>query len=152
VLAEAFKEGRLTGSPDIDELLQSDSDAVQAYKMLQAMVKLARTQVIMEGQLSEQRAQLSEHEKRLEQIESSLGTPDRYITPAQASRISQAIKAIAMELSKISGRNEYGGVYGEMYRRFEINSYRELPASRYDTAMKWLNDWYQSMTKRDIPF
>ena len=33
--------------------------------------------------------------------------------PEQASQISQAVKAVAMELSKQSGRNEYGGVYGE---------------------------------------
>jgi hypothetical protein len=34
VLWEAFQEGRLTADPSFDELLQSDSDAVQAYKML----------------------------------------------------------------------------------------------------------------------
>lgn len=44
VLAEAFQEGRLTTDPTLDDLLRSDSEAVQAYKMLQALVKLARCQ------------------------------------------------------------------------------------------------------------
>ncbi|MCZ7666673.1 MAG: phage antirepressor N-terminal domain-containing protein [Chloroflexi bacterium] len=34
VLSEAFMEGRLTADPVLDELLQQDTEAVQAYKML----------------------------------------------------------------------------------------------------------------------
>ena len=51
VLAEAFRDGRLTTDPTFDELLQSDSDTVQAYKMALAVVKLARNQVLLEGRL-----------------------------------------------------------------------------------------------------
>ena len=51
VLSEAFQEGRLTADPTFDELLQSDSDTVQAYKMALAVVKLARNQVLLEGRL-----------------------------------------------------------------------------------------------------
>ena len=58
---------------------------------------------------------------------------------------AQAVKAIAMQLSKRSGHNEYGGVYGGIYRRFGINSYKELPAGRYDEAINWLNEWLQSL-------
>jgi hypothetical protein len=145
VLWQAFQEGRLTSVTSFEELLETDSPAVRAYKMALAIVDLARSQVLLESKLSD-------HEKRLEQIETVLGHPDRQITPAQASRISQAVKAVAMELSKTTGRNEYGGVYGELYRRYEIAAYRELPASQYDAAMAWLSDWYQQMTDSKIPF
>ena len=47
-----------------------------------------------------------------------------------------------MKLSERSGRNEYGGVYGELYRRFGITSYKLLPASQFDNAMGMLDDWY----------
>jgi hypothetical protein len=56
-----------------------------------------------------------------------------------------------MALSKASGHNEYGGVYGELYRRYQIPGYRELPAGKYEDAIGWLNEWLQSITG-DSPF
>lgn len=41
VLWETFQEGRLTAKPLFDELLQSDSEAAQAYKVAMAVAKLA---------------------------------------------------------------------------------------------------------------
>ena len=145
VLWRAFQAGRLTTTTSFEELLELDSPAVRAYKTALAIVDLAHNQVLLEGQLGN-------HEKRLELIETALGAPDRHITPAQASRISQAVKAVAMKLSKTSGHNEYGGVYGELYRRYDIASYRELPASKHEDAMAWLSDWYQELTNSDVPF
>jgi hypothetical protein len=148
----------LTAEPSLSEILErSDSEAVQAYQMLQAMVKLARNQIVLEARLEEQDvrledhgSQLEDHARRLEQLEDGMGPRDA-ISDSQASQISQAVKAIAMELSKRSGRNEYGGVYGELYRRFEITSYKLLPANRFEEAMKFLTDWHQSLTG-DLPF
>ena len=57
-----------------------------------------------------------------------------------------------MALSKKSGRNEYGAVYGEFYRKFGIPSYRELPARRFEEAMRFLTDWYQTLTGEELPF
>lgn len=151
VLSEAFQEGRLTTEPAFSDLLDSDSPAAQAYKIAAAMMRMARQQLILENRLDHHTTRLDDYERRLEDVESTLGDPQRHITPDQASRISQAVKAIAMQLSKRSGRNEYGGVYGELYRRFSISSYKELPASRYDEAMSWLNDWLQSLIS-NAPF
>jgi hypothetical protein len=145
VLSEAFQEGRLTADPTFDELLQTvDSEAVQAYRMLQALTKLARSHILLEGRVAGTEA-------RLEAIEEQLSDPARKISPAQATHLSQAVKAVAMALSKASGRNEYGGVYGELYRRYEVPSYRELPAAKYDDVMTWLNDWLQSISDKN-PF
>lgn len=152
VLAEAFREGRLTAEPAFDELLASDSPAAQAYKMAAAIMKMARQQILLESKLETHEVRLDDYAQRLETVEAALGDPDRYISNAQASRISQAVKAVAMEFSKQSGRNEYGGVYGQLYRKFEIASYRELPASKYEEAMAWLSEWYQELTDSDVPF
>lgn len=137
ILWDAFQEGVLNSEQPFSELLKEDTPAVRAYRNALAIVELARNQVYME-------AKLTEHERRLEAIESQLGDSGRFITAPQASQISQAVKAIAMAISKKTGKNEYGGVYGELYRRFEIPGYRELPASRFQEAMNWLNDWLQS--------
>ena len=151
VLAEAFQEGRLTTDPTLDDLLRSDSDAVQAYKMLQALVKLARNQILLEAQLQTHTVQLADHDQRLEDIEATLGDTGRLVTPDQASQISQAVKAVALALGKKSGRNEFGAIYGELYRRFGITGYKQLPASKFQQAMDWLTDWHEKL-EGPLPF
>ncbi len=151
VLAEAFQEGRLTTDPVLDDLLQGNSDAVQAYKMLQALVKLARNQVLLEGQIQAHTSDLAQHKQRLEDIEATLGDAGRLATPDQASQISQAVKAVAIALGKKTSRNEFGAVYGEMYRKFGITGYKQLPASKFQQAMHWLNEWRESI-ENDLPF
>ena len=138
VLWEAFQQGRLTADLDFDALLAQDTPEAQAYKMAQAVMQLARNQLLM-------RAQITDHEQRLEAIESQLGDTGRNVTPDQASQISQAVKAVALALGKKSSRNEFGAVYGELYRKFGITGYKMLPARRFDEAMKFLTDWHEDL-------
>lgn len=155
VLWEAFQEGRLTTALSIDDLLQTDSGAAQAYRMAEAIMKMARQQLLLEAQLQTQTTKLTDHEQRLEEIESTLGDPGRFITPDQAMQISQAIKIIATEIQKRTKRNEYGKIYGQLYRQFGITSYKQLPANKFDQAMTWLTDFYRQITGAtgdDLPF
>jgi hypothetical protein len=146
VLSDAFLEGRLNPETDFDALLLDvDNPAVQAYRTFQAMAKLARHQLILESRVDQ-------HEERIEQLESLIGDTKHYLTPSQASQISQAVKVIAGELANRSGRNEYGGVYGELYRRFEVTSYKQLPKNRYEEAMHFLTGWYTELTGISLPF
>lgn len=147
VLSEAFFEGRLNPDTEFEQLLQNpDNPAVQAYQTFQALTKLARHQLILESRIST-------NTERIEQLESIIGDTKQNVTPSQASQISQAVKAIASELGKQSRRNEYGGVYGELYRRFEITSYKLLPKTRFDEAMNFLTNWYLNITDGgEVPF
>lgn len=151
VLYEATQEGRLSVDTDVDieTLLQQDSPAVQAYQMVLAMVKMARQQVIMEAQLQVHGQALDEYGERLDQLESAVG--GKHITEAQASQISQAVKAIAITLGKKTKRNEFGAVYGELYRRFNVASYKAIPQRKFDEVMTFLNEWLQSLVG-DTPF
>lgn len=151
VLWEAFQVGRLTTEPGFDDLLTADSPAAQAYKMASAIMHMARQQLMLEAELETHASKLSDHETRLETLEIVIGDPGQHITPEQAMQISQAVKAVAHELGKESRRNEYGGVYGELYRRYSINSYKALPKSKFDDALDWLNNWLQSLIS-DTPF
>ena len=144
VLWEAFQQGRLTADLDFDALLAQDTPEAQAYKMAQAVLQLARNQLLM-------RAQIADHEQRLEAIESHLGDTGRNVTPDQASQISQAVKTVALALGHKTGRNEFGAVYGELYRKFGITGYKLLPARRFDEAMKFLTDWHENLTG-PLPF
>ena len=88
--------------------------------------------------------------KRVKTLEERL-SPGAAITEEQASQISQSIKAVALELGKQTKRNEFGAVYGEMYRKFGITGYKLLPAGKFQDCMRWLTEWYQSLVD-DIPF
>ncbi len=146
VLADAFKAGELSPDSPFSDLLKRDTPAVRAYHNAHAIMELARNQVILESRLDD-------YEQRLETLEATIGDPGRHITPEQAMHISQAVKAIALEMGRRSGRNEFNGIYGELYRRFKVPSYRELPAKQFDEAMAFLRDWWQALTDIDeVPF
>jgi hypothetical protein len=54
-------------------------------------------------------------------------------------------------LFKETGSNQFGAVYGELYRKFGITSYKLLPAHRFEEAMKFLTEWYTTLTG-EAPF
>lgn len=143
VLWEAFTAGQLTADPTFSDLLKQDTPAVQAYKAALAIIDLARGQILLE-------AQVNDNTRRLEAIEAQLSDPGRAITQDQASQLSQAVKAVAHAMGG-QGKH-YQGVYGEMYRKFGLSSYKMLPAGRFQEAMNWLTEWYRTLTGKDVPF
>ena len=66
--------------------------------------------------------------------------------------MSQAVKAVALELGRKSGRNEFGAIYGELYRKFGITGYKMLPARRFEEAMRFLTEWHEGLTGAGGPF
>jgi hypothetical protein len=153
VLWQAFQEGRLTAVDPVNfqELLAEDNLATRAYHSALAILQLARSQIIMEAEIKDVRGKLSLVSDRLDLIEAELGDTGRSVTQDQASQISQAVKAIALLWSKEKGANQYGAVYGELYRTFGITSYKNLPESRFGEAMSWLSNWYRDLSGED-PF
>ena len=150
VLWEAFEDGRLTVDPESDVLAGVSPETAQAVQLAQAVLALARNQAMMEQRLG---GRLEALEGRLETVEAAMGRGDRYVTEDQASQISQAVKAVALALGKQNGRNEFGAVYGEMYRKFGITGYKMLPARRFEEAMRWLAEWHGEVTgEGGLPF
>ena len=145
VLWDAF---RPAGQPSSAALTSSGglSPAAQAYETAMAVANLARQQMQMESQLVGLATTITEHSDRLAALELTLA-PQHAITSAQATELSQAIKTVALALGERTGRNEYGGVYGQLYREFGITSYRELPADRFPDAMEWLRTWFRAIRR-----
>lgn len=145
-LYDAFREGRLSNDPHRGV----STDTLHAIELASAVLALARSQAAAEARLS---GRLDEHDTRLDSIEAQLGDSGRHVTEDQASQISQAVKAVALAVGRASGRNEFGAVYGELYRRFGITSYKALPARRFDDALRFLTEWYQTVEPSgDLPF
>jgi hypothetical protein len=150
ILWEAFQSGELTLEDDFQSLMTAASDdAVQAYLMVQAMYKLAKQQIVLEAQVN---ALSADHGRRLENLEAAIASSAAVVTQEEAMQISQAVKAVAIAQSEVSGRNEFGATYGELYRKFSVVSYKSVPRSKYQGVMNWLNEWYQTLTNEDLPF
>jgi len=52
---------------------------------------------------------------------------------------------VAIALGKQTKKNEFGAIYGELYHRYEITSYKLLPANKFEDAMSWLTSWHQDI-------
>lgn len=144
VLAQAFQSP--AARPDTSVTL------MQVYEMGKAIMQMAQEQMefdrrlaITEGRVDQAAVVVGDLRKRVTAIEQTLAG-GRVVTDEQASQISQAVKAIALALGKKSGRNEFGAVYGELFRRFGITSYKLLPARRFGEAMTFLTEWYEQVT------
>ena len=149
VLWEAFQDGRLTVTPESDILAGVSPETAQAVQLAQAVLALARNQAAMEARLG---GRLEAVEARLETVEEALTLPGRTVSQDEASQVSQAVKAVALAVGKKSGRNEFGAVYGELYRKFGITGYKQLPARRFAEAMRFLTEWHESVTDSPLPF
>lgn len=155
VLYEAFGRNEVTAAPDplLDELLVSDNPTAVAYRQAMAIANMARQQLAIEARLLTSEGRLDDHETRLQIIEADRGDDSRYITNAQAVQIAQAVKQIALELGSRSKRNEFGGVYGELHRQFDVPSYKQLPAARFGEGIDFLRQWWESlMGGGEVPF
>jgi hypothetical protein len=118
-------------------------------RMAEEQIEFDRRLVKTEGRLDQAAVVVTGMEKRLTAVERKL-TPGQAVTDEQASQVSQAVKAVALALGKTTGRNEFGAVYGELYRRFGITSYKMLPARRFEEAMKFLTQWHEELTGKTI--
>ena len=140
VLRDAF-QGTRAGDP-----------LAQVEQLGQALITLAREQREFNSRLEGTEERVEEIGRRLVAVENRV-SPGEPVTEEQAQQISQAVKAIAYKLSERSGRNEYGGVYSQLYGKFGITSYKLLPASRYEEAMSFLSEWWQQVAGTgDVPF
>ncbi len=147
VLAAAFLE-----KPDAASSSPHAAALVQIREMGRAIMTMAEEQLRFEERLitHDQRldkaaAAFSDLNKRVILIERKIA-PGNPVNEEQASQLSQAVKTVALELGKRSGRNEFGAVYGEMYRRFGITGYKFLPASQFAEAIAWLTQWHNTLS------
>lgn len=77
-------------------------------------------------------------EDRLAALEAKL-VPREQISDEQAEQISDLVKQVAIALSqRLGGGNYFGTVYGQLYRRFGITSYKKLTQAQYPIAIAWL--------------
>jgi hypothetical protein len=166
VLWEAFREQVL-----IDEQPTTAIES-QAFQQLQQIAEMGRAIVAMaEQQMEIQRQQqafnarldragqvvkgmqtdlrlitnkVGDIQVRLGLIENQLH-PSAYITEAQATEISQQVKALAEALtSSDQTKNHFQGIFAELYRRFGVASYKVIRQEQYSAVLGFLEDWHKA--------
>lgn len=150
VLARAFSKKEQPPSAAASTLIQVREMGRAIMQMAEEQIEFERRLLTTEGRLEKAAVVYGDLTKRVEIIEQRMG-PGQPVTEDQASQISQAVKAIAMTLSKTSGTNQYGSVYGELYRKFGITSYKQLPARKFNEAIEFLTEW-NNLLVGDEPF
>jgi len=153
VLARAFVKEPTAGdvSPTTATLLQVREMGRAIMQMAEEQMEFERRLTTTESRLERAAQVYGDLTRRVTTLEQKLA-PGQAVTEEQASQISQAVKAVALALGKASGRNEFGGVYGELYRKFGVASYRMLPARKFQEAMRFLAEWHETVTGGPLSF
>ena len=122
------------------------------------MQHLARQQLELEqrvGTVTDQQAELTtflrrwsvQTDTRLTALELQLSA-GATISEAQAAEIALAVKNVGQALAARGERNGYARVYAELYRRYRLSSYKNLPAARYAEVLAWLAAWYGELDEK----
>lgn len=109
-----------------------------------AIAQLAEQQIELEERVSTVDAKVQDIQQRLGTIEQRT-EPRASISDKQAAEISNRVKALAEALTKKdSSKNHYQSIFGELYRRFQVSSYRLIKQGQYQAVLKFLDDWQES--------
>jgi len=97
-------------------------------------------------------------DQRVGEIEQRVGDIDQIVRPgaiiteAQASVIVNTVKALAEYLTtKEPGKNHYQGIFGELYRLFQVGEYRRVRQADYPAVLAFLSDWQRKAGGSGIP-
>jgi hypothetical protein len=84
--------------------------------------------------------QFAEVQARLTALEAKL-MPRGQISDEQATHIADLVKQAAIAISqRTGGGNYFGTVYGQLYRRYGVSSYKHLTQAQYPKAVSWLEE------------
>lgn len=147
VLWQAFRGDVVPAGP-----APSKSGAALAVEIAGAVYALAQQQLEIEQRLGEvagrqevmadyMRTFILDTRQRLTVLELHTGATAT-ISDGQAAEIALAVKNVGQALTARGDKNGYAQVYSEMYRRWRVSSYKNLPAARYQEVLDWLAGWY----------
>jgi hypothetical protein len=99
----------------------------------------------VQGQVEDVFGDLATVQVRLGVLEGQL-QPAGVVTAAQAAEISLRVKALGEGLTtRDPSKNHYQGIFGELYRRFGVSSYKLIRQDQYPAVLQFLEDWRASV-------
>jgi hypothetical protein len=135
---------------------RSRSGAEIALDIATAIQHLARQQLEIERSLDGMHGRMDgmarflrdfadSTDRRLSALEIQL-SPQSTISEEQAAELALAVKAVGHALAERGTKPGYSQVYGELYRRYGIASYKNLPQGKFDEVVRWLQSWHAELT------
>ena len=148
-LWDAFKHDILRAPEPEPSAIQPTSGAALAYELATVVQNMAREQMELEARIHKSARWAKGVDTRITTLELQVKQlTEAPITEAQAADLSLAVKAVAHALEQQGTPNGYQRIYGELYRKQGITSYKSVPKSSYDEVMAWLKDWHEELEKR----
>lgn len=160
VLWEAFQSEAMQALGQEPEPPTTSQHAalVQIREMGKAIVRMAEEQIQLEVRVSDVEDLAQGAHERLDTAAKVIGnmmrrqdyleariSPRQSITEEQAAEISAAVKALAQLLTQQDpDKNYYQSIFAELYRRFGVSSYKNIPATKFQEVMKFLEEWRES--------
>lgn len=156
VLWRAFQADALAAisQRDTAPVPQSTSTAnlVQIRELGLAVAQMAEHQMALEHRVTEHTGRLDRAATVIQEVQRKLAgldelvTPAAYITESQAAEIASLVRAIAKELSeRDKSKNHYQSVFGELYRRFRVSTYKHVRQEQYSTVLAFLDEWHTTV-------
>lgn len=150
--AEAFNSATNADLPQA----ASGSSLAQIRELGLAIVHMAEQQMALEQRIGEHDGRLDraatvikEIERRLTRVEERT-TEDAIISDAQAAEIANRVRAIAKALAEHDkSKNHYQGVFGELYRRFRVSTYKHIRQEQYAAVLAFLEEWSMTIQGSD---
>lgn len=158
VIWQSFRTEALQALGQEPEVAEEQAALVYIAEMGRAITQLAEEQIQLTGRVSdvEDLAQgaherldtaakvISNMMRRQDYLEARI-SPGKPITEEQAAEISGAVKALAQLLTEQDpNQNQYQSVFAELYRRFGVSSYKNLPVTKFQEVMQFLEEWRES--------
>ncbi len=159
VLWEAFKphilrEETALAPADVDPAIQELQRIAEMGRaiaqMAEQQIELQRQQHVLAQRLDKagrvvrgMQIDIADIQVRLGSVENKLH-PHAYITDEQAAHISQLVKALANLLTEQGGKNQYQGIFAELYRRFGVSGYKLIRIEQYDAVLAFLEQWREA--------
>lgn len=130
----------------------ASSGAALAYELATAVQHLARQQLELEQRIDKaaqwahgvQRS-VDDLSERVEILELTIHG-DAPISEAQAAELALAVKQVGRALEAAGHKSGYSQVYAELYRRYAISSYKNLPRDQFAGVLAWLHRWHAELT------
>ena len=154
VLWQAFKSQIIVEEPGTGLTTSTDAELAQLAQIAEmgrAITRMAEEQLEIRRRLDAaarafqgMRHDIGDIQVRLGVLEDRLH-PAAYITEAQSAEVSNRVKALAELLtSQDAAKNHYQGIFGELYRRFGVSSYKTIRVEQYEAVLAFLEDWRKS--------
>jgi len=127
----------------------------QVRNIALAVAQMAEQQIEMQSQVITVNARVDRAAQVVGDLQRRLSIVERRVEPIaaitnpQATEISNRVKALAEFLaSKNPSKNHYQSIFAELYRRFEVSSYKLIRQDQYHTVLAFLDEWHKSVQKQ----